>query len=86
MGKLGPHIAAGVLLAAMRPCSLNIHYQFLGGLQMDSLKSVENALTGLLQGFQRYNRKNTFGNQILYDMCEPKNNPWGEPNRLADKI
>lgn len=53
---------------------------------MDSIKSVENALTGLLQGFQRYNRKNTFGNQILYDMCEPKNNPWGEPNRLADKI
>ena len=53
---------------------------------MDSIKSVENALTGLLQGFQRYNRKNTFGNQILYDMCEPKNNPWGEPKRLADKI
>ena len=53
---------------------------------MDSIKSVENALSGLLQGFQRYNRKNTFGNQILYDMCEPKNNPWGEPNRLADKI
>lgn len=53
---------------------------------MDSIKSVENALTGLLQGFQRYNRKNTFGNQILYDMCEPNKNPWGEPKRLADKI
>lgn len=53
---------------------------------MDNIKSIENALSGLLLGFQRYNRKNTFGNQILYDMCEPKNNPWGEPNRLADKI
>ena len=53
---------------------------------MDRIKSVENALSGLLQGFQRYNRKNTFGNQILYDMCEPNKNPWGEPNRLADKI
>mgnify|MGYP005780208829 FL=1 len=53
---------------------------------MDNIKPVENALSGLLQGFQRYNRKNTFGNQILYDMCEPNKNPWGEPNRLADKI
>ncbi len=53
---------------------------------MDSIKSIENALSGLLLGFQRYNRKNTFGNQILYDMCEPNKNPWGEPKRLADKI
>src|SRR5699024_7272696 len=86
LGKLGQHIAAGILPAAMRPCSLNIHYQFLGGMQMDNIKSVENALSGLLLGFHIHNQKNSFGNQILYDMCDPNKNPWGDAARLADKI
>ena len=53
---------------------------------MDNTKPVVNALSGLLLGFQIQNRENSFGNQILYDMCDPNKNPWGDVTRLADKI
>lgn len=53
---------------------------------MDSIKPVVNALSGLLLGFRIQNRENSFGNQILYDMCDPNKNPWGDAARLADKI
>ena len=53
---------------------------------MGSTKAVENTLPQLLSGFSIYNQKSSFGNQILYDMCDQNKNPWGDPNRLADKI
>ena len=44
-------------------------------------------MSKLLSTMQNFNNPDTFGNQILYDMCvNNADHPWGKADILADKI
>lgn len=53
---------------------------------MKNQTSIEQILSELAVPFLSQNKPTSFGNQILYDMCDPNKNPWGNTARLADKV
>lgn len=64
----------------------NKKQNYIRSSAIENQTSIEQILSELAVLFLSQNKPTSFGNQILYDMCDPNKNPWGDAARLADKI